>query len=154
MKFIRSATDLLVFSLGKREREWLLAVLALYPRLSAAPEKLSRSTGSPGPESGQRLLDEALAEQRAENRRQMRALLADPRHFQETETGARLSLAPADLEWLLQILNDIRVGSWVRLGSPEAGPGVLNKQTAPDIWAMEMAGYFQSHLLEAMTGEA
>ena len=84
-----------------------------------AHQLLSKAGRLPDPEANQQLLDEALAEQRAENRRQLQALLADPRRFAHTETGARLSLSPAEVEWLLQVLNDIRVGSWVRLGSPD-----------------------------------
>ena len=82
----------------------------------------------------------------------MQALLADPRRFGHTETGARLSLSPAEVEWLLQVLNDIRVGSWVILGSPEEKPAELNATTAPHFLAMEMAGYFQMQLLEALEG--
>ena len=98
----------------------------------------------------QRLLDEALAEQRAENKKQVQALLADPRRFEPTQTGAHLSLSRAEVEWLFQVLNDVRVGSWVRLGSPEGKPREVTPATAPHLVAMEMAGYFQMQLLEAL----
>ena len=114
---------------------------------------LSKSGRLPDREANQRLLDEALAEQRAENKKQLQALLADPRRFEHTETGARLSLSPAEVEWLLQVLNDIRVGSWVILGSPEEKPAELNAANAPHFLAMEMAGYFQMQLLEALGRE-
>ena len=41
----------------------------------------------------------------------------------------------------------------MRLGSPEEKPARLNEKTAPHFWAMEMAGYFQMQLLEALEGE-
>ena len=115
--------------------------------------KLSQSRRLPEPEANQRLLDEALAEQRAENKKQLEALLADPRRFAHTETGGRLSLSPAEVEWVLQVLNDIRVGSWIMLGSPDEKRAELNEGTAPDLAAMETAGYFQMQLLQALRGE-
>lgn len=154
MNLIQATKDKFVFQLGRREKTLLLEVLKFYPRIPSAHQPLSKSAKLPQPESSQRLLDEALAEQRAENKKQLRAFLADPQRLAETETGCRLSLSHADLEWLLQILNDIRVGSWVILGSPEEKleSSLLNETTAPDFWAMEMSGHFQMHLLDAMEG--
>ena len=152
MKLIRSTKQQLEFRLGRREKQVLLDLLKLYPCLPAARQPLSKSGGLPDPATGQALLDEALAEQRQENRRQLQALLADPGRFREQETGWRLSLSPSDLEWLLQILNDIRVGSWVLLGAPEERLAQLDEKTAPHYWAMEMSGQFQMQFLEAMQG--
>ena len=97
-------------------------------------------------------LDEALAEQRAANKRQLQKWLNEPHRFEKTEAGWFMALSVTDFEWLLQVLNDIRVGSWILLGSPEKDLGdfELNDQTAPHAWAMEMAGGFQAHLLEAL----
>jgi hypothetical protein len=81
-------------------------------------------------------------------------LLADPRRFQRTDTGFRLSLSRAEAEWVLQVLNDIRVGSWIILGSPEGEIEGLDAKTASDFWAMEMAGYFETELLQALNREA
>jgi hypothetical protein len=53
----------------------------------------------------------------------------------------------------MQVLNDVRVGSWVILGSPDKKPAELNATTAPHFLAMEMAGYFQMQLLEALGRE-
>jgi hypothetical protein len=150
VKLLRHSKDRFVFQLGKRERQLLLAVLELYPRLSTAHQKLSKSAAAPAAEADQQLLEEALAEQRAENKKELMALLSDPKRSRPEPAGVRLSLAPVDLERLLQVLNDIRVGSWVRLGSPEEHLDILDEKTAPDIWAMEMSGFFQMHLLEAM----
>ena len=97
-------------------------------------------------------MDEALAEHRADNKKQLQALLADRRRFTHTETGVQLSLSPAQVDWVLQVLNDVRVGSWVLLGSPEELAVDLNEKTAPHVRAMEMAGYFQAQFLEALSG--
>jgi hypothetical protein len=130
----------------------LLSVLRLYPCLRPAHQPLSKSGGIAAPEGDQALLNEALAEHRQGNRRRLQALLADPHHLQEQESGWRLSLLPADLEWLLQVLNDIRVGSWVLLGSPETAPLSVDEKNALHFWAMEISGSFQMDFLEAMRG--
>ena len=153
MRLVRTTKTRLFFHLGQRETRLLLQILKLYPRVPSAHLKLTQSDRVPDQEANQRLLDEALAEQRAENKKQLLALLADPRRFARTETGGRLSLPPAEVEWLLQVLNDIRVGSWIILGCPEDKLPELNDTTASNFLAMEMAGYFQAQLLEALHGE-
>ena len=154
MKLIRTTKTRLLFHLGHWEAHLLLEVLNLYPCLPPAHHKLSKQPGVPEPEANQQLLDEALAEHRAENQKHLHALLADRRRFAPTEKGGRLSLPPAEVEWVLQVLNDIRVGSWVLLGSPEAIPAKLNAKSAPHFRAMEIAGYFEAQLLEALNGGA
>jgi hypothetical protein len=97
------------------------------------------------------MLEEALAEQRQENRRQVLAMLNEPQRFRETKSGFELTLAPAQVEWLLQVLNDVRVGSWLALGEPEQGEKPkLTKQNANYFLAMELCGLFESVLLAAL----
>jgi hypothetical protein len=153
MKLVKATKSRLVFELGQRENRSLPQILKLYPCVPSAHHVLSRSGRLPDCVANQQLLDEALAEQRADNKKQVQALLADPRRFEHTETGARLSLSSAEVEWVMQVLNDVRVGSWVILGSPENKPAELNAATAPHFLAMEMAGYFQMQLLEALQHE-
>ena len=153
MKLIRASKAKLFFHLGQREKRLLEQVLRLYPRVPPAHHALSKSGRLPDREENQRLLDEALAEQRADNRRQLQALLADAARFAPRETGCRFWLARSEVEWVLQVLNDIRIGSWVILGSPEGKLESLDARTARDFWAMEMAGYFQMQLLAAAEGE-
>jgi len=141
--------------MGRRERDLFLELLPLYPRTPAAHRKLSKSSILPDAEAAQKLLEDALAEQRDQNRQLLEQLMLDLARFQVQPTGLKLVLSEADTEWLLQVLNDIRVGSWVLLGSPEDPHTVeqLTEETVPNLWAMEMSGYFQMHLLKALTGD-
>ena len=150
MKLVRSTNGKFVFHLGQRDKLLLLQVLKLYPRITSASQPLSKSSRLPDRESNQRLLEEALAEQRAENKKHLETFLTDPRRFADTEAGCRLTLSRSDMEWLLQVLNDIRIGSWILLGSPEEKFAKLTLATAPHYWAMEMSGIFQSSFLEAL----
>jgi hypothetical protein len=155
VRFLRATKEKLLYELGKREQVLLLQILKLYPRIPSAFHPLSRNSKLPDAESSQRMLDEALAEQRSENKKRLQRFLEAPHRFQQNDTGYRLSLSPSEAEWLLQILNDIRVGSWVILGSPEQKGQLrlLNEKTAPHFWAMEMAGSFQMDLLAGMERE-
>jgi hypothetical protein len=152
VKRLKAAGEKLVFHLVPWEKQLLLKVLEQYPCMPPAHRPLSKSAALPELAASQQLLDEALLEHRSEARRHASALLEDPHRFERDQQGWRLSLSVPELEWLLQILNDIRVGSWVRLGSPEQLTEALTQDNAPVFWTMEMAGVFQSHLLEALHG--
>ena len=153
MKLVRATKTGLLFHLSQRETPLLLQVLRLYPRVPSAHHVLTESGRMPDQQANQRLLDEALAEQRADNKKHLQALLADPRLFARTDTGGHLSLSRAEVEWFLQVLNDIRVGSWIILGSPQTKLPELDETTAPNVVAMELAGHFQMQLLEALHGK-
>lgn len=149
MKLVATEKDQLILQFGRREKELLLLVLQLYPRVPPAHHKLSKSGKADA--SNQQLLDEAIAEQRTQNRQQLSALLTQAGRWTEHHQGWRLKVSPAEIEWLLQVLNDIRVGSWILVGSPESPEAdILNEETAPHLWAMEAAGAFQMGLLQAL----
>jgi hypothetical protein len=152
MKLVPAEDEKFIFDLGKREKQMLLAVLDRYPVVPPAYQRLSKTVPAGGDETDQHLLDEALAEQRLDNKKLLASFLKDGKRFKETERGCRISLSAPDLEWLLQILNDIRIGSWILLGSPEENWRALEltETTAPHAWAMEMAGYFQMYLLAVL----
>ena len=150
MKLLRTQNKQYVFELEKREKELLTLVLRLYPVIPSAHQSVSKS---PAPDdASKRLLDEALAEQRKENKKRVENLLGDTRHFGESSNACRMKLSGEQVEWLLQVLNDVRVGNWVLLGSPEEETrhSDPNSQNAPYVWAMELAGFFQMNLLEAV----
>ena len=146
MRLIKTSKDRYQFHLPAREKELLLHVLSLYPQIPSGHHRLSKSDG--GEESNQRLLDDALSESRSHNKKQLESLLSDPRALKHGDDGWHLTLRSQDVEWLLQVLNDIRVGSWICLGSPEMPLKELKAEEAPSFWAMETAGYFQMRFLE------
>jgi hypothetical protein len=148
MKLLRRAAGRFAFQLGSREKELLAQILGLYPCIPAAYQPLSKN-GTVG-ESTQRLLEEALADQRRENQKRAQALLAAPGPLKANPDGWLLSLRSAELEQLLQILNDVRVGSWISLGSPQPPLEVFDAKLAPHFWAMELAGHFQMFFLAAL----
>lgn len=152
MRLVPGQGELVRFHLSKKERDVFQAVLNAYPAIPAGHQRLSRTMIGEGADENQSLLDEALAAQRAENQARLRGFMDEPERWTQMKSGWRLNLKPGDAEWLLQVINNVRVGCWVRLGSPdfEAGEKVdWSEETAPLIWLMECAGQFESVLLQA-----
>ena len=119
MKLIRTEKSLLTFSLSRREKALLVKVLQMYPLVPAAHHRLSKSGQQTRATEHQQLLDEAVAEQRNENRKRARLLLEDHSRFPETQNEVRFSIKREEIEWLLKVLNDVRIGAWLALGEPE-----------------------------------
>lgn len=141
-----------LLELGAREKELLLALLKRYPCIPPAHQRLSKAGAGANLQSAQRLLDDALAEQRARNKRQVQALFADPGRWTAMEGGWKLSVSTSEIEWLLQVLNDVRIGSWLALGCPEQRVDTLTEENAPHLWAMEMSGSMEMALLHLLEG--
>lgn len=156
MKLLRSNDQTVTFSLNRAERRAFTDILDLYPLVPAAHQPLSKTLRGRKAGEDQRLLDEALAEQRAGNKRQLRAWLANTDTFRATKTGFTLTVRHLDAEWLLQVLNDVRVGSWLLLGSPEEHlePDDVDPKLRSPWAAMEISGLFQMTLLHALEGRS
>ena len=148
MRLIQQTDEHYEFELSSREKVLLFQVLELYPQVPGGYQHLSK-TADPE-EANQRLLEETLSETRAQNKRALQQMLTDPNKLSSSDTQWRLHLSSAELDWLLAVLNDIRIGSWVRLGSPEVPLAVLTAGNASYYWALEMAGYFQGGFLELL----
>ena len=139
------------FSLGKREKQLLFQILKMYPLVPPSHHQLSKKGKRSSQHEDQRLLEDAVADQRRLNRNQVLTMLEEPGRFRETKDDIRFSLTSTEIEWLLQVLNDVRVGGWLALGEPEElEPPEANETNAPYVLAMEVAGYFQSQLLAAI----
>lgn len=152
MKLLQRTETGYTFLIGKRERELLFALLGRYPVLGSTHFRTRGGKVEKEPDANQTLLEEALAEQQRENRRHLEEILNQPGRFHEDELGYKFSLSPSEVEWLLQVLNDIRVGSWVQLGEPDISVRhlpELNEQNVQLAWALEMAGLFEHSLIEA-----
>ena len=156
MKLLKRENSGFTFLIGKRERELLFGLLKRYPVMIAAHFR-GRHPAQGEARQNLELLEEALAEQQRDNRRQLEQLLKEPGRFKETDLGFAFHLAEPEMEWLLQVLNDIRVGSWIQLGEPDSNSGAPAELTEKNVqlaWAMEMAGLFEHAILQAMDATA
>jgi hypothetical protein len=153
VKFLRTENDRYFFQLDREEKPLFEFLLRLYPLIPSAHQALSKSSAQL--DENQRLLDDALAEQRKENKRHVEKLLADVGRFKETDARVEINLTAGEIEWLLQVLNDVRVGNWILLGSPEEHPRFdPNAANAAYVLTMGLAGDFQMDLLTALKHNA
>ena len=156
MKLLRSTNETFMFSLTGVEQKVFLEVLRLYPLVPASHQPLSKTIKGRRAIEDQHLLDEALAEQRAKHKSHLDQWLQENGRFRRTKAGCNLTVRHDDAEWLLQILNDIRIGNWLRLGSPDDHPEP--EEMDPElqrIWAaMEVSGMFQMAVLHALQDQA
>jgi hypothetical protein len=157
VKLIRTRREKLVFEISLSEKRLLFEVLKRYPLISPTHHRLTKSARSAKHDENQRLLEESLAAQREENRKNVRAMLDEPGRFKAAASGFQLTLSGPEIEWLLQVLNDVRVGSWIALGSPDPEQGkkiVFSEKILPHFRTMELAGAFEMVFLDALSGSA
>jgi hypothetical protein len=158
VKFFNASADAYSFEFDLREKQMLFQVLGQYPLVPVVHHRLSR-LGSPPAAPGQdqqAWLEESLAAHREETRQRVRRLMANPGNFPPKGGGFRWTAARADMEWMLQVLNDVRVGSWLALGSPdlEVARQAAPKQEALAHWVtMDIAGGFETIFIAVLNGE-
>lgn len=150
MNLKRTGKTTLAFEMNAAEREIVLETLQLYPLVPATHHRLTKAAEAQS-EENQRLLEESLAQQRTEHRQQLDALLNDPARFKQVGDKFRLRLKDTDLDWLLQVFNDIRVGCWLQLGEPDEDKSpTITPENFRYGFAMDVSGMFQSALLAAL----
>jgi hypothetical protein len=154
MRLYREPGDKLKFVINREEREVVVFLLGRYPVLDPSYHQLSQPAHREALAAEQALLTEHLTEDQQSNRRRIAEFiqnrLPDP-DPQAPPLPVIVTLAEAD--WLLRIVNDIRVGCWVRLGRPESDELHLPSaagHSAGDYAAMELSGLIQMVLLEAI----
>ena len=156
MKFLRHDGERFQLEFADEERALLLHVLSLYPLVPAAHHKLTKDKKLPRRAENQQLLNEALQSQREQNKKEVLALLNEPGRFVATKDGSQIGFTRAEMEWLLQVVNDVRVGSWIALGSPGYEAKKKTKLT-PDAMQhtmlMELGGAFEMFFLGIMNGD-
>lgn len=139
------------FGLSAAERRLLPAVLDLYPLLNSDFHRLSRGTLPARHRGDEELLKESMIERRREFRKHLDVFL----QRRCWHHPAPLIVTEIEIDWLLQVLNDLRVGSWTLLGEP-ADTGTFPNPGDPirlkHFTAMEVAGHWQSFLLEVLEG--
>jgi hypothetical protein len=153
MKRLPSEPGRFLFQLGKREKDLLLTVLRQYPLVPVAHHTLRRGQPPDADPASQKLLTEAMASNRQEQKGRVGALLEDPERFVPQGTGYRISFSREEMEWLLQVLNDVRVGSWLLLGCPDPDEGKAPEVTEANaryLFLMELSGHFECVLLAAL----
>ena len=153
MTFLESNEARTVIGLQQGEKEFLLQILSDYPVVTNQECVLSRDSEDPDLQEDTELLRSHLEEITQENRKKLNQWLQAPDTFRQTDDHAELVIDQSHRDWFLQILNDIRVGTWHRLHCPDPekmealaeNPDHLNAALT-----MELIGLIQSFILRAL----
>jgi hypothetical protein len=156
MTFLQAIEGKFELQFAPGEKALLFQLLSLYPLVPESYHRLTRDKQLARRQEDQQMLTDALQSQRAQNQKEILALVSNPGRFTEIDGASRVILTRADLEWLLQAFNDVRVGCWIALGSPGYES---KKKTRPDQSAlqqtmmMELAGAFEMFFLGLINGD-
>lgn len=156
MKFLQRQGEKFLLGFEHGEKALLVHLLGLYPLVPANYHQVTKDKRFPHRLENQQLLDDALKSQREENKKEILALLQAPERFVESKDESQIIFSRADLEWLLQVVNDVRVGCWIGLGSPgyELKKKIpSDKETIQRVMFMEIAGGFEMFLLGVINGD-
>jgi len=153
VRLLQKTDNKFIFELGFDEKELLLEVLKLYPVLDPAYQKLSDSLNEEEVSISRNILKEDLSEHQAKNKQMINDMFGEGSPFRQDMLNCRLELGSEQLERLLQVLNDIRVGSWRKLDSPDYGELEklrLEKRDVVTIVVMDICEYFEYYFLDAI----
>lgn len=145
----------MLFRIRRREERVLLALFDRYPLIDSSYFELSKSVDPEEIGEDRRLLEETLATEKLETKRWLKSLLVNPDRSDETKIGWVIRLNEEEAERLLQVLNELRVGSWIALGRPDdySLEGVeLNQETAAALYILQISTGFEHQLLMALAG--
>ena len=156
MKHLRAIGGMFELQFAPEEKALLFHLLNLYPLVPETYHRLTRDKKLARRTEDQQMLDEALKSQRERNQQEILTLVSDAARFTEIDGGSKAVFTRAEVEWLLQVVNDVRVGSWIALGSPgyEAKkPSRQDKAALQHTMMMELAAAFEMFFLGLVNGD-
>ena len=153
MRVFEKTDSALVLELGLAETDFLKQILADYPLVADESRRFSAFADADEVRENTQLLQNSLREHTQTNRDKLQTWLASPKTWKPFPDRILLSLKTEDCSWFLQILNDLRIGSWQKLNRPdpeELESVELNQENAHPLLAMEVSGLLQTLILNAL----
>lgn len=150
MKLASRKKDRWIYSIDEDEKSFMQDMLDLYPQVPDSHHQLVKSGVSDSCSEQQRLLEESMREHRLENKLKLQRILSQEGRFARNDEGFLLEVTSEQRETLLQLFNDIRVGFWLQLGSPEDEEKMKlfeDARNVPKLLAMDFCAAFQMMLL-------
>jgi hypothetical protein len=148
MKLVKQTKDGWQFQLDPAAN-CLWSLLNQFPITANATVKISRADNDPQTIDREKLLNESLADHREVLKKKAKSLVGAGQ-FKVRGKSWLLCVNSEEREFLFQILNDIRVGSWRALGEPDKlEPQTPNPTEKEQVFhnIMNLAGYFEHKLL-------
>ena len=155
MKIIEDKTEgIMRWVMSRQEIGLLVALIDAYPATPVGRRAvLSRNDDSKEAFERQEFLDEAMAEQCRENRAKAQAVLRAPGVVQYSASKGLFTFRTSEAPWLLQIFNEVRVGSWEALGAPEEpklDENETDQQVIRSFFLMSVSALFEEVLLSSL----
>lgn len=153
MRVFEKTDSALVLELGLAETDFLKQILADYPLVADESRRFSAFADANEVRENVQLLQSSLHEHTQSNRAKLRAWLASTETWKPFADRTLLFLKTEDCSWFLQILNDLRIGSWQKLDCPnpeEFDSVELNRENAHPLLAMKISGFLQTLILNAL----
>ncbi len=152
MKIFEKNHSALIIELDATETKLLKHILSDYPLAPNESRRLSAFADADELQEHTRLLQSSLNEHTRANRAKLQHWMASPETWQPRQNRTLLTIKTKDRNWLLQILNDLRIGSWQKLhcpGQEELAAVELHPESAYPLWTMEISGLLQTLILNA-----
>ena len=156
MKIISKTTDSVTYRFEHKEWLYFVDLLRLFPVLKEDYYQAGTVRNDPKLADTHQLLKEMLSDYKAEQKLWLlKFLKSEENRVKKKDGSIQLALSMREKETLLEILNDIRVGSWMVLGSPGLKDADLElklnhaKELQQVAWAMDLSGYFQMGFLRS-----
>ena len=153
MKLHKQATDNWEYDLSQQEMMCLRMLIQAFPIATGAPglvSLISRIESGKQTDERQQVLNESMAEHRNELKRKAGKFLTAGK-LKAERGGWCLRVSTEEREFLLQLLNDVRIASWRALGEPEnleTQPRPASDKGSSLYNLMQLAGFFESELLQ------
>lgn len=149
------ASGRVVFRFERPEREMFTQLLDMFPIKSDPMREIGKDR------EAQALLEKTLGEQRAKIREDVQKLLrANGELVIDAEFNEfwDLKLTEGEIEWLLQMLNNVRVGVWYQLGCPEPtmdmkAEEAVDEKTVREHVIMQLCAAWEGLLMSAVDGD-
>jgi len=153
VNFLEANGDSLVFLIEPRGKALLEKLCQQFPALEVTHFDLCRTMDEDELPDGRELADQSLTEEQNEVRERMAKFFTEEGRFETMENFLLMRMTTAEVDLRLQVLNDVRIGCWVRAGSPSEGAEDRlrsNPKTAPLLATMQLCGLFQGALLDGL----
>lgn len=148
MKLFGQSSENWQYYLDEKEADILLGLVRKFPFLGQPTVEISKTDSDAHTGDREKLLAESLTEHKKELKKLVADVLGE-NVWTDTGQGRLLTLTPELREVLLQVLNDIRVGCWYKLGKPEVLEEKISRKDFTCRYLMDLAGYFEMGLLGA-----
>ncbi|HAM71272.1 MAG TPA: hypothetical protein DCM86_06480 [Verrucomicrobiales bacterium] len=152
MKLLSKTEDQFLFQLSELEDVFLRMTLSAFP-VGGQGWPGGRASGTPQAAPDAALLAESLGEVRRDQARAVDSFLKSQPPPADGTPGRLMRLPRGDVDWMLQVLNEVRVGSWYALGCPEEEDERKyhnSSESVPHVIRYDFSGWMIAVLLAAL----